>query len=271
MFSSNITSRSKQLKLSMLVLKNTSFNHLIPLRALLVGVIFLLSQNQSLAHQDIIKAAVAEEFKDGLQSQYLKYIAKQLAMEINITTMPLARRIQEVKKGNADIIVGLDYSPERAAELVYIYPAYEKLSFRFFSLNKNANKIQSYSDLAGKVIGVIRSAKHHSAFEQDKSLKKYELTSLDNCINMLLRGRIDIFIHYEESTLVMLKALGVTGQITKTNYQPEHSNKHYIAISKKSSLADKQKQLKAIIERAIKQQDFMQMRLNYYHNKVILK
>ncbi|KGJ95923.1 ABC-type transporter, periplasmic subunit family 3 [Colwellia psychrerythraea] len=236
--------------------------------ALCVLVLCLFCQSQQvLANEITIKAAVAEEFKDGLHSQYLNYIAKQLAMKIDITTMPLARRIQEVKKGNADIIVGLDFSEARAAQLIYIYPAYEKLSFRFFTLNDNADEIQSYADLTGKVIGVIRSAKHHAIFEQDNLLNKYELRSLDSCIKMLLHGRIDIFIHYEESTSAMLMALGVSDKITKTTYQPTHSNEHYIAISKKSPLAAKQRQLTAVIEKAIQQQDFIQMRLLYYKNK----
>ncbi len=57
----------------------------------------ILFHNVVLAEEPyVIKAAVAKEFKDGLHSRYLKYFAKQLGMEINITTMPLARRIVEV-------------------------------------------------------------------------------------------------------------------------------------------------------------------------------
>jgi hypothetical protein len=41
----------------------------------------------------VIRAAVAKEFKDGLHSRYLKYIATKLGMEIEVTVMPLARRI----------------------------------------------------------------------------------------------------------------------------------------------------------------------------------
>lgn len=251
-------------------LKNTSLNHSSITHTLFVfGLVLctIIPSQPICANEPVIRAAVAEEFKGGLQSQYLKYIANQLGMEMRITTMPFARRIREVQKGNADIIVGLDYTQKRATELIFIYPAYEKLSFRFFALNSRTSDIKSYADLTGKIIGVIREAKYYAGFEQDKSLKKYDLNSLDSGINMLLHGRIDLLIHYEESTLARLTALHVGDKISKTNYQPKHSNEHYIAISKKSPLVHKQQQLKTIIERAIKQQDFIQMRLKHYQGK----
>ncbi len=82
--------------------------------------------------------------------------------------MPLARRIVEVKKGNLDLIVGLQHSVERANDLLFIYPAYEKLSFRFFALAQNADNIKSYADLSSKLIGVVRGAKYNEVFDHDK-------------------------------------------------------------------------------------------------------
>lgn len=212
----------------------------------------------------IIRAAVAKEFKDGLHHQYLSYIANQLGMEIKITTMPFARRMVEVKKGNLDIIVGVQYSQVRASELIYIFPAYEKLSFRYFSLNGNAGNINNYNDLLGKTIGVIRGSKYFPDFEQDDKLQKYAFNNLKANIDMLLHGRIDLFVHYDESTALMLRAMGVEHLIKKTNHQPEFSYEHHLAVSKNSPLATKTQQLIAIIEKGISQQDFVQLRLEHY-------
>jgi len=214
----------------------------------------------------VIRAAVAIEFKDGLHSRYLKYIAKQLGMEINITTMPFARRMKELKKGNLDIIVGIQYSKLRAEELIYIFPAYEKLSFRYFSLTQHTENIKSYHDLVGKTIGVIRGSKYSPIFEQDSEFQKYSFNNLKTNIDMLLHGRIDLFIHYEESTILMLKSMRVDHLINMTNHQPKHGYEHYLAISKNSPLAAKTEQFKAIVERGIGQQDFIQLRLDHYQN-----
>jgi len=224
----------------------------------------LLHNNVQANEPYVIQAAVAKEFKDGLHSSYLKFIARQLGVEINITVMPFARRIIEVKKGNLDLIIGLHHTKERASDLIFILPAYEKLSFRYFSVKQNTESINSYSDLHGKIIGVIRGATYFSSFEQDEELQKYSFSNLKTSIDMLLNGRIDLFVHYEESTIPMLKLMKVDHLITKTKHQPNHSDDHYLAISKYSPLAAKTEQLKEIIERGIRQQDFIQLRLEHY-------
>jgi len=212
----------------------------------------------------VIKAALSREFKQGLHHQYLTYLAEKLGMEIQITTMPFARRMMELKKGNLDLIVGLQYSKSRAKDLIFIFPAYEKLSFRYFTLTQNTEEIQSNNDLIGKTIGVIRGAKYFPSFEQNTELQKYSFNNLRTNIDMLMLGRIDIFVHYEESTALMLKTMKVDHLIAKTNHQPKHTHEHYLAISKNSPLAAKTEQLEDIIERAISQQDFIKLRLEHY-------
>jgi len=244
----------------MFLSKNTMF--FIVMTAVLISINAYGQQSYTL------RAAVAKEFENGLHSHYLRYIAEQLEMDIIISTMPLARRIIEVKKGNLDLIVGLQYSAERAQQLTYIYPAYETLSFRFFALNENAIHIKDYQDLSGKMIGVIRGAEHHRSFDQDSQLKKFDLKSLSSGIKMLFHQRIDLFIHYEESTLPMIKALGVENEISKTQYQPKYNHKHYNAISKHSPLISQKQKLQAIIEKGLNQQDFLQIRLNHYQVKL---
>jgi ABC-type amino acid transport substrate-binding protein len=212
----------------------------------------------------VIKAALSQEFKEGLHQKYLTYVAKQLGMEIQITTMPFARRMMELKKGNLDIIVGLQFSNLRAEDLIFIFPAYEKLSFRYFTLTQNTEKIKSNNDLLGKTIGVIRGSKYFPIFEQNTELQKYSFNNLKTNIDMLMLGRIDIFVHYEESTALMLKTMKVDHLIAKTNHQPKYSLEHYLAISKNSPLVAKIEQLEKIVERAISQQDFIKLRLEHY-------
>jgi ABC-type amino acid transport substrate-binding protein len=212
----------------------------------------------------VIKAALSQEFKEGLHRQYLTYVAEQLGMEIQITTMPFARRMMELKKGNLDIIVGVQYSQLRAEELIYIFPAYEKLFFRYFSLTQDTEDIKNHNDLVGKTIGVIRGSKYFPIFEQSTELQKYPFNNLKTNIEMLLLGRIDIFVHYEESTALMLKTMKADHLIAKTNHQPKHSLEHYLAISKNSPLAAKTEQLEEIVERGISQQIFIKQRLEHY-------
>jgi ABC-type amino acid transport substrate-binding protein len=214
--------------------------------------------------QTTIRAAVAEGFQDGLHSKYLTYIANKLSLNIEISTMPFARRVQALKHGELDLMVGVQRTEERQDEFIYINPHYETLSYRFFTLKENQKLINRYGDLRGKYIGVNRHAKYFVPFDEDVGLKKFEVTSLRQNVELLMHKRIDVFIHYEQSTLPLLADIGALQQIVKTPYQPSHENHHYLAISSHSSLTQRKAELERIISEAKKGNDFLNIRLLHY-------
>jgi hypothetical protein len=59
----------------------------------------------------------------------------------------------------------------------------------------------------------------------------------------------------------MLTLMRIEHLIKKINYQQTHSHEHYLVISKTHNW-----QLKAIVERGIVQQDFVQLRLEHYQH-----
>jgi len=228
-------------------------------------ILYLLFSFHCIAKDKVINAAVAEGFTDGLHSKYLRYIAYKLAMPISITTIPFARRLKEVELGRLDIIVGLQKTDKRTDEFEYIHPNYESLSYRFYSLTKDSHKFKNYEDLQGKLVAVNRHSKYFEQFDKDSQIRKLETKSLEQNIKLVLHGRTDLFIHYEESTSSKLVELGVDNQISKTINQPNHEIKHFIAISKLSHLMNKKVALQKIIFNGIKNNDFIRIRQEHYN------
>ena len=227
--------------------------------------LYLLFSFHCIAKDKMINAAVAEGFANGLHSKYLRYIAYKLDMPISITTIPFARRLKEIELGRLDIIVGLHKTDKRTDEFEYIYPNYESLTYRFYSLTKNCHKFKSYEDLQGMLIAVNRHSKYFEQFDKDNQISKLETKSLEQNIKLVLHGRADLFIHYEESTFPMLVKLGVDNQICKTVIQQNNANKHFIAISKLSHLMNKKTELQKIIFSSIKSNDFVRIRQEHYN------
>ena len=211
-----------------------------------------------------LRAAVADGFPNGLHTKYLRYIATQLKADISITTMPFARRVKEIKNGNLDLIVGIQKTEERAADFVYIEPHYESLSYRFFALTENVADTAKYQDLYNKLIGVNKHSKYFPVFDIDQKLHKVEVVSLRQNINLVLKSRIDLLIHYAESTLPMLKSMQLENKLAQTHFQPKHSNLHYVAISSKSPLMAYRKRLKYIVKQGIKNNEFANIRQQHY-------
>jgi ABC-type amino acid transport substrate-binding protein len=215
-------------------------------------------------NRGVIKAAVAEEFIDGLHSKYLKYFAEKLNLELELSTMPFARRLLQIKSGQLDLIVGIQRAEERQDEFIYILPHYESLSYRVFSLKENHRQIKNYQDFAGKYIGINRYAKYFTTFDADKTINKFKATGVLQNIELLLHNRIDAFMHYEESTLPLLEKIGERNKIVKTIYQPNIETRHYLAISSHSSLNARKSELEKIVQAAISNKDLLTIRLNHY-------
>jgi ABC-type amino acid transport substrate-binding protein len=232
--------------------------------AFLLALFTCFNLNAFVANRAIIKAAVAEEFKDGLHSKYLKYFAEKLNLELELSTMPFARRLLQIKNGQLDLIVGIQRTEDRQDEFIYIFPHYESLSYRIFSLKENHQQIKTYQDLAGKYIGINRYAKYFNAFDNDDNISKFKASGVLQNIDLLLRKRIDVFMHFEESTLPLLAKMGEQNQIVKTVYQPNYDVLHYLAISHHSPLKARRLELKKIIQTAVSNNDLLNIRLKHY-------
>jgi len=215
----------------------------------------------------VIKAGVAKGFQKGLHAKYLTYFADKLSVTLNISTMSFARRLHELKMGKLDLMVGLQRTKTRKDEFIYIFPAYETLRFRFYSLKENSDSFTEYKDLQGKDVGINRHAKYFSTFDLDKKIKKHSVSSLKQNIELLLHKRIDAFIHYEESTSPILEQLNLNDKVVKTRYQPQHEYPHYLVISSHSPLTHFQTRLEGIVKDAVKNGDLSHIRTEHYRQE----
>jgi len=236
--------------------------------ALLLNITFLIPAYANEASNSLmIQSSVAPEFIEGLDAKYLHYLADKLSVNIKLTPMPFARRLIELEQGNIDIMVGLLKENKLTNNFILIEPAYYSSTSRLFSLKENAQKITQYEDLEGKLVGTIRFSKYLPEFDNNEKIIKVATSTLAQNINMLLSARTDMFIHFEESTLLTLKELSVEHLITKTPFQFNNNNQFFIGISTTSSLVKRQDELEEIIINGLKNNDFLRMKNTHFNKK----
>lgn len=230
--------------------------------------LLFLTFSGSANHLKQIKSAVAPEFVNGLHAKYLAYIADKLDMSLVINPMPFARRLQEMRTGNIDIMVGLVKTESREDEFYYLQPSYESLSFKFYSLKENKALISEYSDLANLVVGINRHSVYFEQFDKDQAIVKVNASGLENNIQLLLKKRVDVFIHYQQSTEPLLAKLELADQIVTTEFQVDNLVDHYITISKKSPLVNYREQIEKVIADGVANNDFVKIRLAHYQEQM---
>ncbi|MBL4942669.1 MAG: transporter substrate-binding domain-containing protein [Colwellia sp.] len=178
-------------------------------------------------------------------------IVKALSKSVDLTPIfircPFIRCLALVKHGKADMIMGLRKLVDREKDLIFLSPPYmvQHYPLRFFTLTSQEIAINSFADLNNLTVGMLRGASYFDLFDDDKVIKKVELTSRTQLINMLLRGRIDVFIEREESVLPHLPLEQYLQKFTLAKYQYDQSENAYIAISKHSHIKEYAERLSA--------------------------
>ena len=169
-------------------------------------------------------------------------VAKALAAKTNMTTRfvycPVARCFSLVESGQADMIVAVKKTAIREKFLSYLSPAIkiQKLPLRFYIGTNNNFTLDKYNDLDTLKIGVLRGASYFDKFDHDTTISKIPLTTHQQLIDMLLKGRIDTFLEREESITPLVEKSVYSTKIKLAKFSYAKGVGSYVAISKKSSL-----------------------------------
>lgn len=210
-----------------------------------------------------IKAGISPEFINGADAKVLKYLAQQLQVEIEFVPMPLARRLQAIKENKLDILINLTRTQAREKDMIFLDPAYASLRYGFFKLKENSATINSYQDLVGKTVGVIRKSKYFEPFDNDDGITRFPVATIKKNIELLLHKRIDAFIYYPVTGKKVIADMGAQEQIELSSYliTAEHL---YIAIAKESRLLGKKAALEEIIKQAVTSGKITQIQQEHY-------
>lgn len=212
----------------------------------------------------ILQAAVGEGYKNGLHAKYLKYFADKLSISLEISSMPYPRRIKELEKGYIDMMVGIQCNNKNHKNVLYITPPYEHLSYSIFTLKNQADSITSYKNFTRKIIAVNQSTKFFPEFDNNKNISKFKALNLNQKINMLLKARVDAFVHLSQPVELQLAKLKLTDKIVKSPYQNNYKNSFCLAISKKSILMSEIKKLESIVITTINNNEIGRIRQQHY-------
>ena len=212
----------------------------------------------------IIKSSVPEEINNSLHGKYLKFLANELGMELELTPLPFARRLDALRKGDIDLMVGLQRTEETQDEVVYLYPGYEALRHTFFVLKDENHKLKDFSDLKQLNVGVTIHAKYFERFSKENALAMIGVSTLKQKIHLLENGRIDTFLHFKESTLPTLERMKLDEKIVLADYQPNERADYYFAMSLNSPLIALKKKFEQAIRAGVETGKFAEIRQQHY-------
>ena len=185
--------------------------------------------------------------KDGIDFQIIRRIGDELGLELEIQYHPWARALAMLRSGQADIMTGVAYSPERDEYLRYVPTAYAAVRPVFYTRTGMAASLRSYDDLAGKTIGQSASSVYFEPYDSDATLGKLSLQYEEQVLRMLALGRIDVAVGTEPNIGWDALRLGLSGQVEPALFRPDASTELFIVVSERSPLVARSGEIDAIL------------------------
>lgn len=234
------------------------------MKALFIMVLLLLSSG---VYAEKLVSAVSPEFPDGLQAQYIKYIARELRTELKILEMPYARRVRELEQGTIDMMVGVsNFLPLDGTAVARLHTPYESLAISLY-VAKDAPDIATVEALNHAIVAVTRHTSKVDIYAQIADENRVEVSSLQQKIELLLKGRVQAFFHVQESAELFIDDMTLREKIKRATLQPSQKFEQYIAINKHSWLWDHKDEIAEIVEKGVAEGTFLAIRTQYYARK----
>lgn len=191
----------------------------------------------------------------GIHVDSMKKLAELFNRELIILKSPnFARCLAMLKAGKVDVIAGTIKSSQR--EKYAFFAPYRKID-KLILVSKKQDLIMPFTGFSNKIIGIPRGTNYYAKFDNDNTLIKIEIPSVEAGIKLVEKGRIDGLLT-SNLVLEVLINESQTSTLQFTEIQREDRNKmhSYFAFSKKNTLGIPQSEIVAIVTAAFQHDVF---------------
>lgn len=190
----------------------------------------------------------------GAYTEIVRELARRTGTELEIFQCPIKRCLKMIEEGKADVIIGIQASPEREAYIHFLHTPYRKFSSDkvFYVPKGKAATIHSYDDLKKLRIGVKNGTQYFDRFDEDAQLTKDGAKDAESSFKKLLRGRVDTVVMAEDQGESFLYTLQLQGQLDKAEYREPDRTPRSVGFSRKSAFAAQLPQFEAAMAAMVK-------------------
>ena len=227
----------------------------------LVLLIFLLFSNIVFANPKLpgkiifaVQPHDARKYENGqLENNIVIRLAKALNVEVELYECPWARCMQAINTGKADVIDDLFIGEKRQQFIYFLQPPFDHQTagFRFFADNTKVPIIKKWDDLLTLNIGVLRGYQHFPKFDQASYLNKVDVLTIQAIENLILKGRIDVFIAPPSFDEDSFKGKNAKSKLSLQPFSHIEKLPLFVGISRQSNWFKHRELLVARLERLV--------------------
>lgn len=205
-----------------------------------------------------------EGVKKGIDVEIVKEIEKRLGVKINIQFFPWKRCLHMLQEGEIDLIARFSKTADREKFSYYIKPPYTKDAIVFYVKTDSDITINSYEELSGKTIGLLRGNAYAQKFDSDTELLKEPVDSKEQLFKMLESGRVDVVAIYEISSLYYLSSNGLNNLFRPVKFKLQRSDADFFGFSRKSTKVSLISDFERVVEKMVSQGEINKIIDSFY-------
>lgn len=174
---------------------------------------------------------------EGLDIDLLEELQRRTGVQFEVRRQPWARSLEDMRRGQADLMTGLARTAEREQYIDYLQPAYHACAPRLYGSPQRAASIRDYAQLTGLRIGYVLQSAYFEPFDSDPALTKIGVKNEEQLLQMQLRGRIEVLI----------------GTDCQLAYQPPQQTLLFIGLSRASPRLAERERLSAALQALLRE------------------
>lgn len=180
----------------------------------------------------IIENFGAQSGYGGVYIDTIDEISRRTGLRFEFIHVPFARALVMMQHGQADIMLGPNWTIDRSSYMVYIdakFPSEAKV----FYLSPKVADVDDYTMLKALIVGVQRGSRYFEPFDGDDEIRKVPFDNYRAAFKGLQSGYVDAIIIPDRQGTYMLQRLGLS--FAKASFRVPGSPS-YITLSKGSGL-----------------------------------
>lgn len=217
--------------------------------ATLPVILFLISLTSSAAEQQTFSQETthspiiavenswppyADEMGEGLSTSIVKHAFSAVGITPKIQVLPYARVLYDIKSGN--VVGGFNVSKQASTEAIYLFgnSALFIAKSSFFFRPEDGAKYANINDLPDDFkVGRIFGYEYGQTFEHEQHrFRELKVSSQTQLINILLAGRVDAVIMYDEVAKYTLNKMKLDSTSLYRGF-PNKESRIHLAFSRK--------------------------------------
>ncbi|MDH1054755.1 substrate-binding periplasmic protein [Aquipseudomonas alcaligenes] len=183
---------------------------------------------------------------EGLDIDLLEELQRRTGVQFEVRRQPWARALEDMRRGQADLMTGLARTAEREQYIDYLLPAYHACAPRLYGSPQRAASIRDYAQLTGLRIGYVLQSAYFEPFDSDPALTKIGVKNEEQLLQMQLRGRIEVLIGTDCQVDFQLRD-------PQLAYQPPQQTLLFIGLSRASPRLAERERLSAALQALLRE------------------